>query len=99
MMFEAEESLRPEEVVAVKENARTRLKLWTRRAAYSGALLLLSCGIVVPFSQGHSLHVYWDSFGKYLGILVMGAFLWFVYCAALWWGAWSLLRNVEKTYS
>ena len=97
-MFEAEESLRSEEVVAVKENARTRLKLWTRRAAYSGTSLLLSCGIVVPFLKGAPLHIYWDSFGKYLGILVMGAFLWFAYCAALWWGAWSLLRNVEKTY-
>lgn len=99
MMFEAEESLSPEEVTAVKENARTRLKTWTQRAAYSGALLLISCAVVVPFSQGHSLHVYWDSFGKYLGIVVMGAFLLFVYCAALCWGAWSMLRNVEKTYS
>ncbi len=51
-MFEAEESLSPEEVTAVKENARTRLKTWTQRAAYSGALLLISCAVVVPFLRG-----------------------------------------------
>ena len=36
--------------------------------------------------------------GKYLVLLSMAMLLVFVYCNALWWGAWSQLREYEKAY-
>jgi hypothetical protein len=84
-----------EELAAVQQNARERLRLWKRRSIYSGIALVLSCASVAPFLYGHPLHVYWESFGKYLVLLSMGFLVVFVYCAALFWAAWSALRGVE----
>jgi hypothetical protein len=84
-----------EELAAVKQNAKERLRVWKRRSIYSGIALVLSCASVVPFLYGHPLHGYWESFGKYLVLLSMGFLVVFVYCAALFLAALSALRDVE----
>jgi hypothetical protein len=101
-MFDADADdgpLSEEEIEAVKQNERERLRLWRKRALYSTMAFFLSCASVAPFLAGHSLHAYWESFGKYLVLLSMVLLPVFVCCAGLWWGAWCALCDVEKTYS
>jgi hypothetical protein len=86
------------EIAEARRNARERLGLWKKRLWYCGPAFTLSCAFVYPFLYGHSLHPYWESFGKYLVLLSMGLLLPFVYCAALTWVAWKLLRDLEEGY-
>ena len=69
-----------DEILAVEQNARMRFRLWLVRALYSTGALIVSCALVYPFLDGHSLHAYWDSFGKYLTLLSTVLLLLFVYC-------------------
>jgi hypothetical protein len=97
MIYDTTESpLGDDELVAVKQNAEVRFGLWQRRALYSTGALVLSCELVYPFLEGHSLHPYWESFGKYLLFLPMALLLAFLYCNGLWWGAWQARRDPEK---
>lgn len=88
--------LSEEELAAVRQNARERLGLWRRRSLYSTGVFLFSCGLVYLFLEGSPLHAYWNSLGKYLLLLPMALLLVFVYCAALLWGSWRALQDVEK---
>lgn len=97
MIYDTTESpLSDSELVAVKQNAQVRFSLWQKRGLYSTGALLLSCACVYPFLEGHSLHSYWESFGKYLLFLPMALLLVFLYCNGLWWGAWQARRDLEK---
>jgi len=89
--------LRDEELGEVRQHANRHIDLWKKRTIYSGIAFFLSCASVDPFLYGHSLHVHWESFGKYLVLLAMGLLVVFVYCAALWYDAWMALRDVTKT--
>ena len=95
-IFDAESPLSDEEIVEVRQYARERIGLWRKRSLYSTVALLLSCGFVYPFLEGHPLHRYWESFGKYLIIVSMTLLVVFVYCTGLFWSAWQALRDVEK---
>lgn len=88
--------LSADEIEAVRQNARQRLALWKRRGIYSTVIFFVSCACVFPFLEGHFLHTYWDSFGKYLILVSLALLLVFVYCTSLWWGAWRALKDVEK---
>jgi len=88
--------LSEEEVIAVKQNAITRLSFWKKRSLYSAAALFLSCVSVVPFSSGHFLHAASEPFGRLLVCLSMGLFLWFVHCVMLLWRAWTALRTLYR---
>ena len=92
----SEDPLSDDELVAVKQNAKERLSLWRRRSLYSTGALILSCGLVFPFLEGHSLHSHWESFGKYLLFLPMVLLFVFLYCNGLWWGAWQARRGLGK---
>jgi hypothetical protein len=97
MIYDTTEGpLSDDELVAVKQNAQARLSLWQRRALYSSGALVLSCGLVYPFLEGHWLHSRWESFGKYLLSLPMVLLLVFLYCNGLWWGAWRARRDLER---
>jgi hypothetical protein len=80
------------------DNARMRVDIWKRRAIYATLALAVSCAAVVPFLAGHSLHHYWDSFGKYLILVSMALLIVFVYCVGLYWGALSQVRELKRTY-
>jgi hypothetical protein len=88
-----------EDLREVRQYANERINLWRKRSVYSGIALFLTCASVEPFLYGHSLHIYWESFGKYLVLLAMGLLVVFVYCAGLWYSAWAALRDVTKTQS
>jgi hypothetical protein len=92
-----DDPLSQEELRAVRRYANERINLWKNRSVYSGIAFFLSCASVAPFLYGHSLHVYWESLGKYLVLLAMGLLVVFVYCAAFWYNAWMALRDVTKT--
>lgn len=96
-IFEAGDSpLSEEEVIAVRQNPTARLRFWKKRSLYSAVALFLSCASVTPFTSGHFLHADWEPLGRLLVYLSMGLFLWFVYCVALLWGAWSALQALCK---
>src|SRR5580704_10325007 len=84
------------ELTEVRQYASVRINLWKKRSAYAGIAFFLNCASVAPFLYGHSLHVYWESFGKYLVLLAMALLVVFVYSAAFWYNAWMALRDVTK---
>ena len=98
MALNIEDAPSNEEILASKRDARARVRLWKKRSAYSVIALLLSCAVVAPFSKGEPLQAYVEPFARILVYVSMALLLVAVYCVALWWGAWSLLRDLEKTY-
>ncbi|HEY6445894.1 MAG TPA: hypothetical protein VIY53_05495 [Acidobacteriaceae bacterium] len=88
-----------EEIAAVLENARGRLRLWARRTANATAALLLNCVAVWLFLDVGPWHAYWQPFGQVFLLLGMALLLVFVYCLSLWMAAWFLLRDLKKAYS
>jgi Protein of unknown function (DUF2721) len=99
MTLDIEGAPNKEEIRATKEEVRKRLSLWRERALYSTASFFLSCALVYLFLAGQVLHGYWMSVGRWLLLLSMAMLLVCVYCVALWWGAWTLFRDLEKTYT
>jgi succinate dehydrogenase hydrophobic anchor subunit len=99
MTLDIENAPSDEEIRAGKQIARARVRSWMKRSLYAVIVLFLSCAAVSFFLYGHPLHAYWDSFGKYLILLSMALLLVAVYCVAMWWGSWTILRDLEKTYS
>jgi hypothetical protein len=81
---------------AAQQNARMRLRVRRRSALYSTGAFLLNCASIYPFLDGHSLHPYWESFGKYLILLSLALMLASLYSVLLLWGAWRLLRDLES---
>jgi len=89
-------SYTPEELPELRRNAQQRLHLWAKRLIISGLALFLSCSAVVPFSYGHSLHAYWDTFGTYLLFPSLALLFPFVMRVTLTFIAWIFLRNWQK---
>jgi len=85
-----------EELAGAKQDAEEYLHLWRRRALYSTVAFILSCAAAYPFLYGHSLYVYWDSFGKYLVIFSTVLFIPFVICVGIAINSWMSLRNVRR---
>lgn len=89
--------LSKEERAAILQSAMESVRLWKKWALYSTIALFLSCASVTPFLSGHSLHIYWDSFGKYLVLVSMALLLPFVLCVAMVIQVWIDLRSLRKT--
>ena len=98
-MLDIDDAPSQEEMAAVRQHAGMRVRRCRKKSLYAVIGLLLSIGLDVPFSAGMPLHRYWDKVSGVLFFVTMAAFLTAVYCFALWWGAWSQLRDLEKTYS
>jgi hypothetical protein len=98
MTLDIENAPSDEEIRAGKQIARARVRSWMKRSLYSGCALLLSIGADVPFADGMPLHA-WNILATILFLLTMAIFLVTVYCVAMWWGSWTILRDLEKTYS
>jgi hypothetical protein len=95
-IFDSEGPLSKREMLKVRQYAKEHIGLWRRRSICSIVALLLSCGSVYPFLEGHPLHQYWESFGKYLVLLSMAMLAVFVMCTGFFYSAWQALRDVEK---
>jgi len=85
----------------VKQDAFTeqQLRKWKRATVWSGAALLVSIGLVVPFSAGHPLHQYAVVAGKflvYLSMCLLSVFMWF---AATTYNLWSYLKAMKKIHT
>lgn len=98
MTLDIEDAPSNEEVASAERTARERIRTWRRLTLYSTIALVLSCATVVPFSDGEPLHAYWEPFGTIAVYFSMALFLVLVYCCALWWGAWSILRDLQRVY-
>jgi hypothetical protein len=79
-----ERPLSEEEIEAVEQNAKERLRAWKKRTLYSMAAFFLNSTATAPFLAGHRLHAYWESIGKYLVLLSMALLPVLVCCLGLW---------------
>jgi hypothetical protein len=95
-IFDAESPLSDEEMSDVRQYAAERIAAWRSRSLYSTAALALTCAFIYPFLVGHSLHKYWESFGKYLIFVAMALLVVFVLCIGFWYSASQALRDVDK---
>ena len=97
MIYDTSESpLSDDELVAVKQNAQMRLRLWQRRALYSTGAFVLSCALVYPFVDGRQLSAQGEAIKQGLLLLSLALLLVFLYCTLLLWGAWRLLRDLKS---
>jgi len=85
-----------EELAAAIAAARKMAWVRTRRALFASIAFFLSCASVIPFLEGHSLHAYWQSVGRYLVLLSMGLLIPFVICLGMAMNWWFYLRSLEK---
>jgi hypothetical protein len=92
-----ETPLTGEELAAMRQNARSVVQLWKRRAVYSTIAFFLSCASVAPFSKGQVLHAHAEPFGRILVYLSMGLFVVLVICIGVAISSWMHVRELEKT--
>lgn len=91
-----EPPLTEEDLRAKRERAMQLFGIWKARASISTAAFFLCCASVLPFLEGHFLHVYWYSFGKYLVLLSMALLIPFLICVGIAINSWVYLRNLQK---
>jgi protein-S-isoprenylcysteine O-methyltransferase Ste14 len=93
---EQQEQWDAQEAAKFEEHATKWQKEMNRGAIRVGAALLLDIVCVVPFLYVHSLHRYWEVIGKYLLILAMALFLWFVLRVGFAWSSWQSIRERRR---
>lgn len=98
MTLNIEDAPGNEEILALKQHARARVGLWKMRSLYFAIGFVFSSVAAAPFSNGEPLHARAGPFGRMLVYLSMALLLVAVCCVALWWGASSLLRDLETAY-
>src|ERR1700739_77132 len=95
-IFDSESPLSDQEMLEVRQYAKKHIGRWRRRSICATVALLLSCASVYPFLEGHPLHQYWGSFGKYPVLRSMAMLVVVVVCTGFFYSAWQALRDVEK---
>jgi hypothetical protein len=85
----------------LKRDALTeqRLRKWKRGTAWLGIALIVSVGLIVPFSAGHSLHQHAGGVGKFLVYLSMCLLSVFMYAGATTYNLWSYRNAMRKIYN
>ena len=91
-----ERPLSKHELAKARQSAKLLLRRRTKQAIYAVVVFFLSCASVAPFLEGHFLHAYWESFGKYLVLLSMGLLIPFLIYVGRAITAWLFVRDVEK---
>jgi protein-S-isoprenylcysteine O-methyltransferase Ste14 len=95
---EPQEQWDANEAAEFEEHVAKQQKKMNRAAIWAGAVLLLDILCVVPFLYGHSLHRYWEAMGKYLLLLAMALFLWFVMRVGYVWSSWQSARETRREF-
>jgi hypothetical protein len=95
-VYNMDESPPSEERAGAKQDAVDYLRLWKKRALYATVAFSLCCAAVSFFLEGHPLHVYWESFGKYLVLASMVLLIPFVICVGVAINSWLYLRALKK---
>lgn len=95
-IFDSESPLSEQEILEVRQYASERIAGWRRRSLYSTVALVLTCASIYPFLAGHSLHAYWEPFGKYLVFVAMALLVVFVLCTGFFYSSWQALRDFKK---
>lgn len=98
MGFDVEDAPNANEIAALLQNARERLRLWGRRTIYALLALALGCGAVSLFSDVGPWHAYWQSFGVILLLVAMALLLVFVFCLGLWMTSWFMARDLKRIW-
>ena len=76
--------------------ARHLVQVRIKQAVYATAVFALVCASVYPFLLGHSLHSYWESWGKFLLLVSMTLLPIYVWVVGRAIGAWIFLCNVKR---
>ena len=79
--------------------AAGRLRRMFRTAAWATAIFVTTIVAIIPFLAGHSLHLYWDGFGKYLIFVAEAELLWFVLRWGYVYSAWQSARETRREMS
>ena len=95
---EPQEQWDANEAAEFDKHAADDLKKTLKVAGLSGGMLVVNILCVVPFSYGHSLHRHWEMIGKYLVMIAMGVFLWFVLSVAFVWSSWKSARETKREF-
>ena len=95
-LLSQDEPLTESETQVAIAGARDFLSLWKKRFLIAATAFVMSCASVYPFLYGNSLHLYWESFERYLLILSMALLLPVVICGGIAWTAWTSLRDLQK---
>jgi len=80
----------------VTENARHVAQVRTKQAAFATAAFTLICALDFPFLKGHSLHHYWESWGKLLLLISMTLWVPYVFIIGRAVSAWIFLRDLKR---
>jgi O-antigen/teichoic acid export membrane protein len=67
-----EEEVREDE--EQERQIKRQLRKWVLATALLGIALTATCGGLVPFLAGHSLHQHWDAIGKKVLLLAMALY-------------------------
>jgi hypothetical protein len=99
-VFNVEPQQQPDakDAAAFEKLAAEDLKRTTKAAAWAGGALLVNILCIIPFSKGHSLHVYAEPIGRGLVIVAMALFLWFVIKVAFVWSSWQSARETRREF-
>jgi len=98
-LFGAEPPLKlnREELKEFDEYAAARLKVSVIAALKAFALLAINILCIVPFLAGYWLHSYWGT-AKFLVLLAMAFFLWFVLKMGGVWASWQSARETRREF-
>ena len=72
------------------------LLLWKRRTLFAAVIFLPSCAAAVSFMDGHFLHRYWFSFGKFFPLLAIVLFVFLMHRVLLLHFVWKEQRKAQR---
>jgi len=98
MTLDIDDAPSEEEIERSIRDAQLQTKRWRGRTGWALVCFAVSCGFVVLISDLGPLHAQWRAFGLATIVVWLGLLLVLVYCGALWWGSWDILRGLEKTF-
>ncbi|MGI9101776.1 MAG: hypothetical protein ACR2IF_04955 [Terriglobales bacterium] len=79
-----------------RNDATRVIRGYVSRAVLAGVGFLLMAAAVVPFLAGFPLHVYWDTAGKYVLVLCMAWYLFFIFEAGFAYAVWRTKADLDS---
>jgi hypothetical protein len=72
------------------------LVLWKKRTLVAAVIFFVGCVAAFPFMDGHFLHRYWSSFGKFLPLLAIVLFVFLMHRVLLLHFVWKERRKAQR---
>jgi hypothetical protein len=88
---ESEQDIREDLSVMTRD-----LLLWKKRALFAAVIFAIACVFAIPFLDGHFLHRYWFSFGKFFPLLAIVLLVFLVHRVLLLHFVWKEQRKAQR---